>query len=125
MQHERLAHPQRQARQQTVDALDGLAHQGQVFFRGAEAVGQQSQLLQVGALQATAAPQVTQQMARHGGQEGPGLLQLWQLLRAQSAHERVLGQVGGILRAVQLAIQPAAQPAVVVAVERGEQGVGV
>ncbi|MNW08534.1 hypothetical protein D3C71_2053270 [compost metagenome] len=60
---------------------------------------------------------VDQHAACHGGQEGPGLLQLGRALLEQ-AHERVLRQVRRLLHAMHPPVQPMHQPPVVVAIKR-------
>ncbi|MNT38884.1 hypothetical protein D3C72_1750940 [compost metagenome] len=78
----------------------------------------QRQLTQVGVLNVLAAGLVDDQPACRSTEKSPRLADTDQrIARAENPQEGVLGRVGGVLRAAQLAAQPTEQPAVVLAVQ--------
>ena len=106
-----------QAVEQLVKLHQGLQDDRAFFFTGGDLLGHPGQCLQVSTLQVLATVVVEQYALGHHGQKRPGFVQGWGLARGQQAHERVLGQVGGTLRATELAPQPAREPAVVVLIQ--------
>lgn len=125
VQDKRVACPLRQTVEQTVDLRQCLTHQQYIFRRGHAVLGQSAQLFQIGLFQRATTKQVAQQAPGNRGKEGTGFFQSGQGTTAHGPDKGILSQVGGIMRAVETAIQPGAQPAMMVAVQMGHDCLGI
>ena len=106
-----------QAVEQLVQLHQGLQDDCAFFFTRRDCFGEIGQGLQVGALQVLATVVIKQHALGDGGQKRARLGQGRGFARREQAHERVLSQVSGALRAAKLAPQPACEPAVVVHIQ--------
>jgi len=111
----------RQLGQHAVDGLEVFEDQLLGLGRRLLGLGDQHQFVEPGLFQCGAAKVVKQQALGDGRQKGPGLAWSLQSGAAQQAHESVLAEVFGPLRAGHVASQPRQQPAAMVAIKRSNQ----